>query len=47
MTRDDLRLLVDFRRRYPGLTWVQLGRLFGISPAWERISVARIFRGRR
>lgn len=36
MTLAEVRLLADFRRRYRGLTWDQLGRLFGCSGADAR-----------
>lgn len=37
MTLDEVRLLVEFRCRYRGLTWDQLGALFGLPgvEAWE------------
>lgn len=38
--------LADFALRFPGLTWAQLGRLFGVSPSWARIACTRYWRAK-
>jgi hypothetical protein len=42
MSADDRRQLLAFRLRYPGLTWDQLGALFGVTGHIARHAFARI-----
>lgn len=44
MTRWDVPLLAYFRFRYPGLSWAQLGALFGRTPHAARQACTRYIR---